>query len=255
MNQRRADRPAFFVSEAGLRGAANPLYFPAMQDHQPQDPMIHRLAAFADAVVAIVMTLLALDIRLPVPAGDLGDAELLQALIGIAPKYYAYALSFVVIALNWVFHHRRFRAIVGYDATLIWINLAFLLFIAIVPFPTSLIAERGSDPQVVTLYASTVAILGILGAGTWAYAHRAGLLSTTIDRSLYIYILGGNLVAPVVFLLSIPLVYLLQALRLDTSWALWFWVLNWVVGAIWDRAVGSRPATGSSMPPGRGPVR
>ena len=211
-----------------------------------------RIEYFSDAVIAIAMTLLVLDIHLP----TLGPGESVFHAIGRTwEQFFAYALSFVVIALNWVFHHRRFRAIVGYDATLIWINLAFLLFIAIVPFPTSLIAERGSDPQVVTLYASTVAILGILGAGTWAYAHRAGLLSTTIDRSLYIYILGGNLVAPVVFLLSIPLVYLLQALRLDTSWALWFWVLNWVVGAIWDRAVGSRPATGSSMPPGRGPVR
>jgi len=206
-----------------------------------------RIEYFSDAVIAIAMTLLVLDIHLPTLASG---ESVFHALGRSWEQFFAYALSFVVIGLNWVFHHRRFRAIVSYDATLIWINLAFLLFIAIVPFPTSLIAERGSDPEVVTLYASTVAILGILGAVTWAYAHRAGLLSSTIDRTLYVYILGGNLVAPIVFLLSIPLVYLLQALHLDTSWALWFWVLNWVGSIVWNRAYGTRlPVPASPQKP------
>ena len=200
-----------------------------------------RIEYFTDAVIAIAMTLLVLDIKLP----DLGPGEtVFQALGRTWEQFFAYALSFVIIALNWVFHHRRFRAIVGYDTTLIWINLAFLLFIAVVPFPTSLLAEVGPSAEIITLYVGTLAAIGILGATCWWYAHRAGLLSPTIDRGLYTYILGSNLIAPAVFVLAIPFAFLLQALGLDTAWALWFLLLNWVASRIWDRLRGRRVVEG-----------
>jgi len=196
-----------------------------------------RIEYFTDAVIAIAMTLLVLDIKLP----ELGKHEtIFEALGRTWEQFFAYALSFVIIALNWVFHHRRFRAIVRYDSTLIWINLAFLLFIAVVPFPTSLLAEVGPTPEIITLYTGTLAIIGFLGGLCWWYAHRADLLSTTIDRELYVYILGSNLIAPVFFLLAIPLGFLLQAVGLDTGWALWFLLLNWAGGRIWARWRGRR---------------
>jgi uncharacterized membrane protein len=196
-----------------------------------------RIEYFTDAVIAIAMTLLVLDIKLP----KLGhDESIFHALGRSWEQFFAYALSFLIIALNWVFHHRRFRAIVRYDTILIWINLAFLLFIAIVPFPTSLLAEVGTSADTIALYVGTLAVIGLLGAACWWYAHRAGLMSTTIDRSLYVYILGSNLISPVVFVLAIPFAYALQALRIDTSWALWFLLLNWVGARVWDRLRGRR---------------
>ena len=224
-----------------------------MDDSGPQDETVaqkqHRLFShgrdtgrieyFSDAVIAIAMTLLVLDIHLP----TLHPGETVFDALGRTwEQFLAYALSFAVIAVNWVFHHRRFRVIVRYDTTLIWINLVFLLFIAIVPFPTSLLAETSPDPQVITLYAGVVAILSLLGALTWAYAYRAKLLSPVVDRPLYLYILGNNLVAPVVFALSIPLAYLLQALGVSPAWAMWFWVLNSAGGIVWARLRGNARA-------------
>jgi uncharacterized membrane protein len=199
-----------------------------------------RIEYFTDAVIAIAMTLLVLDIHLP----RLAHGETVFEAIGRDwEQFFAYALSFVVIALNWVFHHRRFRAIVSYDAGLVWLNLAFLLFIALVPFPTSLLADRGPDPEAIALYAGVVAILGLLGAATWAYAFRKGLLSAAIDAPLYRHILGNNLVGPIVFVLSIPVAFGLQAAGVSAVWAMWFWTLNWVGGIAWGRLHGATRVT------------
>jgi uncharacterized membrane protein len=204
-----------------------------------------RIEYFSDAVIAIAMTLLVLDIRLP----TLHHGETVFEAVGRTwEQFLAYGLSFFVIAINWVFHHRRFRVIVRYDTNLIWINLVFLLFVAIVPFPTSLLAETSPDPQVITLYAGVVAILGVLGATTWAYAYRAKLLSPVVDRSLFLYILGNNLVTPLVFGLSIPVAYLLQALGASPAWAMWFWVLNSIGGMAWARLRGGARARELSAP-------
>ena len=193
-----------------------------------------RIEYFSDAVIAIAMTLLVLDIHVEVKAGE----NVFEAVGRDWEQFFAYALSFLVIGINWMFHHRRFRVIVRYDTTLVWLNLVFLLFIALVPFPTSLLADRAPNPQVITLYAGMVAILGLLGAATWSYAYRAGLMSETIDRPLFLYILGNNLVSPLVFGLSIPLAYVLQALDVDPAWAMWFWLLNSLGGIAWTRLRG-----------------
>jgi uncharacterized membrane protein len=196
-----------------------------------------RIEYFSDAVIAIAMTLLVLDLQ---PPHLDRTAELWPALGAMWRQYFAYVLSFVVIALNWVFHHRRFRVIVRYDSTLIWLNLLFLLFIAAVPFPTSLLAEYAPHPAAITFYAGIVTLTTAFGAATWAYAHRRGLMSEVIDERTYRYILGANLVAPIVFGLSIPFVFLLDALHLDATWGMWFWALDWVGPMIYARVGGRR---------------
>lgn len=202
-----------------------------------------RIEYFSDAVIAIAMTLLVLDIRLP--RVDVATESLWAAIGALWQQYFAYALSFAVIAINWVFHHRRYRVIVRYDTTLIWLNLVLLFFIALVPFPTSLLAEYAPDPAAIALYAGIVTVIGALGAVNWGYAHRAGLLSPAIDPATYRFILGNNLVAPIVFGLSVVLDYVLVALRLDPSWAMWFWLLNWVGSVAYGRIAGRRPAAAS----------
>src|ERR1700712_597521 len=79
-----------------------------------------RLVFFSDAVFAIAMTLLVLDIRLPTLPDD---TNLWPHLGALWSQMFAYALSFLLIALNWMTHHRKFRVIVRYDTTLIWINM------------------------------------------------------------------------------------------------------------------------------------
>ena len=176
-----------------------------------------RIEFFSDAVFAIALTLLVLDIRLPVgtPAAELGPA-----LAALWPELFAYVLTFAILGLNWVSHHRKFKVIERYDAGLVWLNLAFLLFVALTPFPTSVLSEYGGQLPAVLIYAFAVAMLGILQGVLWMYAWRRKLFAPTVDSTLYRYVLRNILVAPLVFLLSMPIAIFWEPLFAMFSWIL-----------------------------------
>ena len=93
--------------------------------NNPDQIGMERLIFFSDAVFAIAITLLTLEIRLPATDGSLTNAELLQSILAIGPKYIAYIISFLVIGLFWIGHHRKFQLIRKYDGTLMFFKLAF----------------------------------------------------------------------------------------------------------------------------------
>jgi uncharacterized membrane protein len=197
-----------------------------------------RIQFFSDAVFAIAMTLLVLEIRVPDTDGDLTWA----ALGALWPSFFAYVLSFAIIGLNWVTHHRKFRFIVRFDGGLIWINLLFLLVIAFVPFPTSLMASHGDETPAIVLYALTVATLSLLQLWLWVHAHRQGLMDPAIDDDLYRYVRTNLLPVPIVFLATVPLAFLWPA------WTTLFWVLIAPVSTIMSRLRREKPAAATPKP-------
>ncbi len=116
-----------------------------------------RLLALSDGVFAIAMTLLALDITLP---AGLDPAGFDRALSDVVPNVWAYALSFLVIAVFWRGHHQIFRYVREVDGTVIKLGLLALGLIALMPFPTTLLAEYGDRPQSVAVYSGAVAATG-----------------------------------------------------------------------------------------------
>ena len=130
---------------------------------------LERMIFFSDAVFAIAATLLALDLRLPSSGDSTSNAQLLDQLLGLWPKYLAYLVSFMAIGTFWVGHHRRFRLIMRYDRGLLTLNLLFLMVIAFVPFPTSVISETGNRTATI-FYALTMALGGLMLATLWWYA-------------------------------------------------------------------------------------
>jgi uncharacterized membrane protein len=116
-----------------------------------------RLLALSDGVFAIAMTLLALDIRLP-PGLDPAGFE--QALGDVMPNVWAYALSFLVIAAFWRGHHQIFRYARAVDGTVTKLGLLSLGLIAMMPFPTTLLAEYGDLSRSVAVYSGAVAAMG-----------------------------------------------------------------------------------------------
>ncbi|KRC64513.1 hypothetical protein ASE12_06870 [Aeromicrobium sp. Root236] len=163
-----------------------------------------RVEFFSDAVFAIAMTLLVLNIRLP----DVEPSEVGAALRDLTPELFAYALSFIVIAAAWIGHHRRFEIIDGVDSGLIRLNLALLFVIAFLPFPTSVLSEYGSTVPAVVLYASTVTAMGLVQLATWMYVCRRGRLNVTVDRGAYRFGVLTIAVDPAVFALSIGIALL-----------------------------------------------
>jgi len=182
--------------------------------HQPPDVLkdeqdhlgLERLIFFSDAVFAIAITLLALEIRLPVGQEIRTDGELLAALMGIWPRYLSYIVSFLVIGMYWMAHHRMFRAIARYDRHMLFLNLLLLLCIGFVPFPTAILGEYTGSVATI-FYALTMVVIGLVSALLWWYANgeRRHLLVTPLAAAELQAGRLRSLAAPTVFLVSIAI--------------------------------------------------
>jgi uncharacterized membrane protein len=102
----------------------------------------NRLETFSDGVLAIAITLLVIDVRPPeVPQGE----QLAHALWMQWPSYVAYLVSFLTIGVIWLNHHRVFDQVVQVDGPLLLLNLHLLLWTALIPFPTAVVAQHLAD--------------------------------------------------------------------------------------------------------------
>jgi len=169
---------------------------------------LERLVFFSDAVFAIVITLLAIEIRLPSVEGSLSDTELARALWDIWPKYLGYVISFLVVGSFWMSHHRKFRYIQRYDSRLIAINLLLLMAIGFIPFPTSVLSEYGNRTATV-FYAVMIVVMGILSAVLWWYASVGNrLIDPQIASRLRRREFFGPLLFAAIFAVSIGLAFI-----------------------------------------------
>jgi uncharacterized membrane protein len=129
-----------------------------------------RLETFADGVFAIAATLLVLEIAVPQLEGP---GHLGAALLDLWPSYLAYATSFLTIGIMWVNHHTVFRQIREADHPFLYLNLALLLLIAFVPFPTTLLADHAWDEEgrsAALAYGITLTITALFFNAIWRYA-------------------------------------------------------------------------------------
>jgi uncharacterized membrane protein len=127
-----------------------------------------RLEAFSDGVFAIVITLLILDIRIPVvPPADLGPA-----LVRILPQVLTYILSFFIVGLYWHLHHQVAAQVKLIDGAFIWLNLVWLLFVSMLPFPTALLGRYPLQPIPLTVYGINLILVNVTGFVIIAYLQR-----------------------------------------------------------------------------------
>jgi uncharacterized membrane protein len=118
-----------------------------------------RLEAFTDGVYAIAITLLILDIRIPeVPYNALGSA-----LFKLLPQMYTYVLSFFVVGLYWIANHRVARNVKQVDGVLILMNLAWLLFVSVMPFPAALLGRYPLKGIPITIYGADLILANAAG--------------------------------------------------------------------------------------------
>src|SRR5215207_2371109 len=114
-----------------------------------------RLEAFSDGVIAIAITLLVLEIRVPEEAESV--SALWEALRDLWPAYLGYLISFATIGIMWANHHTIFRLITRTSHYLILTNLLFLLCLAFLPFPTALLTHTSATPTSASASSSTAA--------------------------------------------------------------------------------------------------
>jgi uncharacterized membrane protein len=139
-----------------------------------------RLEAFSDGVFAIAITLLVLDLHVP----EVGDGSLAHALWRQWPADASYVVSFLTIGIVWVNHHNVFRHLERCDRRLLFLNVLLLLTVAVLPYPTALIAHYGRTHNAVAAavaYGVVMVSLALFFNAIWHYSIRAGLLGAEAD--------------------------------------------------------------------------
>lgn len=113
-----------------------------------------RLEAFSDGVIAIIVTIMVLELKPP-------HAEGIAALLRLWPIFAAYAASFVFVAIYWVNHRHLFHRLKRADNPVLWANMALLFFLSLIPFATAYLGEHINEPLAAALYAGLMLVCGV----------------------------------------------------------------------------------------------
>ena len=194
-------------------------------DREPRERTLEldRLVNFSDAVFAIAATVLVLSISfsLNLKPPDL-DRKLWHEFGDVLPQVLAYALSFFIIARNWLGHHRMFKIIRRIDGRFIALNLAELGLIALVPFPTEVYGNYAQERPALIVYCVAISAPSIASAVMFRYAAQGNrLIDASIPREWVIHSQLRSLSIPIVFLTSIPISFV--AVGLAQLW--WIWLI------------------------------
>jgi uncharacterized membrane protein len=176
--------------------------------------MTARTEAFSDAILAIAMTLLVLEIKLPP-----GDADLLPSLANQWPSLLAFAVSFLYIGIYWMNHHAAFTHLARVNGLLLLLNLLFLMTISFVAYPTALLAERLASGHELNVAVAFYGLAMLLPAVTlnltiWYASYAPGLLADGVNRTRLRADQRAYLLGPIMYAASIPLALALPIVSL-----------------------------------------
>jgi uncharacterized membrane protein len=171
-----------------------------------------RLEAFSDGVFAIAITLLVLDLKVP---QAIERGQLWMALGRQWSSYFAYLVSFLIIGIIWINHHAIFDKVRAVDRTLLIANLALLLSVSVIPFPTRLVSEylsqRPDADVALAVYSATMLAMGLANGWIWLHitgprglmhehldrlAHRAAIRRFGVGSIGYLLLVGFSFVSP-----------------------------------------------------------
>lgn len=166
---------------------------------------LERLILFSDAVFAIAITLLVIEIKIPeLPPDQISDEHLLNKLGHLIPKFVGFLVSFLLIGQYWIVHHRLFGYVTNFNPRLIWMNIFFLLAIALMPFSTGFYSEYAGLPVMtpVLFYSGNIAMLGLVNFFMWRYVgNPRNEISENLSPLLARYSSMRALTVPVIFII------------------------------------------------------
>jgi uncharacterized membrane protein len=182
---------------------------------------MERLRFFSDAVFAVVLALLVIHIQIP---ASYVTSDVLHDLLGdVVPELIGFGVSFAMIALLWVDHHRLLDGLRAADEGLLWANVAFLLCVVFLVYPAGVLTKHLGAPVAVLFFAGSMVVTGIVWTGLGWYASRNG---GRVDEGVWraARLRGGATVG--VFALSAPLAPVILTIGGDGySLAVLAWIL------------------------------
>jgi uncharacterized membrane protein len=185
---------------------------------------LERMILFSDAVFAIAITLLVIEIKIPGKeelGGAVSDQTILDALGRLLPKFIGFLVSFMMIGLYRTVHHRMFGFVTGYTRRMLILNLVFLFFVVLRPFSTGFYSEyAGADfyrqqlKVPMTFYVLNFCCMGFLNYFMWAYITNPNnkVAEPPVEPMVARHARARSLVVPVIFFLMLPVAYLTNVL-------------------------------------------
>jgi uncharacterized membrane protein len=137
---------------------------------------LDRLTALSDGVFSVAMTLLVIDLKTPAAEAMHSEHDLWTALLALAPRLVTYLMSFLTLGIFWLGQQAQLDRAKHSDRDLMWLHIAFLCAVTLVPFSTSLLAEFFTYRVALIVYWANILLLGLLLLATWRHAVRGGLL-------------------------------------------------------------------------------
>jgi uncharacterized membrane protein len=176
-----------------------------MRNDPTADVLPHdRVVFFSDALFAIAITLLVIEIKVPghevVASRGLG-----RTLASMLPLFIGYLVSFLVAALFWVGHMKTWRHVTRVTANLVWLNILELFFVALLPFSTGLYTEYFGNNLAFFLYCANLSAIALFSWWCRALVIRRERLHETLGRHHVQWLHAQTLIALLVFLACIPL--------------------------------------------------
>lgn len=166
---------------------------------------LERMILFSDAVFAIAITLLVIEIKIPeIHGGEVTDKALLHQLARLIPKFIGFLISFLLIGQYWIVHHRMFGYVVNFNDRLIWLNIFFLLAVALMPFSTGFYSEYVLTQTMtpVIFYTANIAALGLINFFMWRYISKPGRnLTENLTQPMARFFSSRALAVPIIFII------------------------------------------------------
>jgi uncharacterized membrane protein len=145
------------------------------------EPALERFVFFSDAVFAIAITLLVIEIKVPPVADGLGERAWEAMLVHLGPSFFAFILTFLVVGSVWAAHHAVFRLVSKFSDALIFPNLILLMMVALVPFSSALLSERTIAPAPYAFYSLTLLAVGLAKVWVTRIALRPSLVMPRVS--------------------------------------------------------------------------
>lgn len=164
---------------------------------------VNRLETLVDGIFAIAMTLLVFNIAVPPSSEITPDVKFFELLKSLGPHLEVFAFSFMLLAIFWFNHHRFFHFVKETDGTFLWINIFWLLFVALVPFSASVVTDFGNQKAGAVFFHSNMLMIGLFAALSLRYALHKGLMQDDTDEQIMRLFRLRSLFLPVLSLCAI----------------------------------------------------
>jgi uncharacterized membrane protein len=165
---------------------------------------LDRVIGLSDDIFAFAMTLLALDLVTPLIVGQASDASLAAALVGEFHSFLGFFVSFWIISMQWMSHHRAFRYIKSSDSGLLRLNLALLFFIVLIPFATRVL-NYGFLRLALDFFASIQIGASLMSSIIWMYVSNPSrhLLDERVSQETNRWLSNRGFISAAIFAISI----------------------------------------------------